>query len=134
MRYLSALIILLLAFSNSQAVVLCIGEDGHITIEAASSNCCTNAPVGTSKAGATIFVDDSHSANDECGSCVDIPLFGGGTYTLTTAKKENPSHMTTAAMGPLPVEAIQTSGLGLVLESFTPTSYFTPLRSVILLI
>jgi hypothetical protein len=134
MRYLSVLIILLLAFSNSQAVILCIGEDGHIAVEVASSDCCTNPPVGTSKADVTIFVDDSHSEDDDCGSCVDIPLFAGGAYTLTAAEKENPSHITTAAMGPLPVEAIQTSGLGLVLESFTPTAYFTPLRSVILLI
>jgi hypothetical protein len=134
MRYLSVLIILLLAFSNSQAVVLCIGEDGHIAVEVASSDCCTNVSAGIAEADATRLADDGHSDDDHCGSCVDIPLFGGGAYTLSTTKNENPTDTDTAAMGVLPVETIQASGPGLAVESFTHTSYFTPLRSVVLLI
>jgi hypothetical protein len=133
MRYLSVLIILLLAFSNSQAVVLCIGEDGHIAVEVASSDCCTSASAGIAEADATRPADDGHSDDDHCGSCVDIPLFGGA-YTLSTTKNENPTDTDAAAMGVLPIETIRTSGPGLAVESFTHTSYFTPLRSVILLI
>jgi hypothetical protein len=132
-RCISAVICLLVALANSEAVVLCMGEDGHVAIETVGSSCCESAQIGTSEGHSAVFVDDSQYAGDDCGSCVDIPLSGGYAGSLNTAKKANLSFAASSPAAPLPASP-QVSERQLAGKSLELTPFFTPLRSVILLI
>jgi len=65
-------LVLLLTMSTSQAVVLCIGCDGHVAVEAAGHEHGDHAPS-----------DDVHRAvhrgipPQHCQSCVDVPITAG---------------------------------------------------------
>ncbi|MHC4617794.1 MAG: hypothetical protein ACYTEQ_08580 [Planctomycetota bacterium] len=119
---------------NSDMVVLCIGEDGHMAVEAVSSNCCGSFPVSVSERGVGVFAADGRSANGEdCGSCVDIPLSAGAVGSLSMGKKINLSFPAATAVISLSAAAAQISELKSALKSFELFPFFTPLRSVILL-
>lgn len=133
-RYISVAICLLAVLSNSDVVVLCIGEDGHIAIEAVNNKCCGHSAVGVSERVSIAFEKGGLSANkDDCGSCVDIPLSAGLAKPLSTAERINPTLSVLSATCILPLNSSDFSTLRLVLETFVPTPYFAPLRSIILL-
>lgn len=134
-QYISVVICLSVVFSNSEAVILCISEDGHIAVETASSDCCAGFPVGFSEN--RVFASDERDQpanSDDCGPCVDIPLSAGLAGTVTVAKQRNLTILASAPIGSPPAQSHQFSELRLAIESFTLISYFTPLRSIILLI
>jgi hypothetical protein len=131
-RCITGIICLTVLFGNSDVAVLCISQNGHIAIEPARSTCCGHNPAGAAKQDPTAFVQHSHSAHNDCGSCVDIPLSGAFAGTVNIAKKVNLSFVTSTPIGPLPAEITQLSQLRLALKSFIPAPYFTPLRSIIL--
>ena len=130
---ISVVICLLVALSNCGVVVLCIGGDGHIAIETTGSGCCGHTFSAISKGDATAFIEDSGPANEDCGSCVDIPLSGGFAGSATISKKANVWSCVTTAVSTLPQADPQMSGLKPAVESFEITPFFSPLRSVILL-
>ncbi|MHC4575314.1 MAG: hypothetical protein ACYS76_14475 [Planctomycetota bacterium] len=133
-RFIIAAICLPVVVGNSDMVVLCIGEDGHMAVEGVSSNCCGNLPVGVSDRGVPTFVADSSSANSgDCGSCVDIPLSTGVAGSLSMGKKVNLLFPALTAVIPLSAATAQISELKSALKSFELFPFFTPLRSVILL-
>ncbi|MHC4463564.1 MAG: hypothetical protein ACYS6W_14905 [Planctomycetota bacterium] len=126
---------LLVALGNSGTFILCIGEDGHVAIEAAVSDCCESHRVDVTETPFVAFGrSDPQASSDDCGSCVDIPLSVGLTDILSIAKRASLVFVASAPVGPSPVETPQLSDLVFALESFMPTPYFTPLRSIILLI
>ncbi|MHC4623767.1 MAG: hypothetical protein ACYS4W_07675 [Planctomycetota bacterium] len=132
-RLISAAICVFAVFGNSGEAVLCIGEDGHIAIEVAGNDCCGHSASDVSEIHQTAFAGDYRSGNDDCGSCVDVPLCVGFSRTIISAKKVN---HTPSAPGPASWWTVEPSGLsdlGLVSKSFTPSPYFAPLRSIILL-
>ncbi|MHC4464251.1 MAG: hypothetical protein ACYS6W_15725 [Planctomycetota bacterium] len=134
-RCIIAATCLLVALANSGMFILCIGEDGHVAIEAAVSDCCESFGVGVTETPLVAFDRGGPQASTgDCGSCVDIPLSGGLTGALSIAKRANLVLVASAPVSPLPVETTQSSELRSALESFMPTPYFTPLRSIILLI
>jgi hypothetical protein len=124
---------LFVALGNSGMFILCIGEDGHIAIEAAASDCCES--LGVTGTPLVAFDRGSPQASTgDCGSCVDIPLSGGLTGALSITKKASLVFVASASVSPLPVETTQLSELQSAPESFVPIPYFTHLRSIILLI
>jgi hypothetical protein len=133
MRYVSAVICLLVVFNNCGVVVLCIGEDGHVAIETTGSSCCVATCSTISKGDATWFIEDSGPASDDCGSCVDIPLSGGIAGSVTVAKKANVWSCVPTPVSALPAASPQKSKLKPAVKSIELTPFFTPLRSVILL-
>ena len=77
-RSLIALVLLgiLVGFGNAGAVVVCLGEDGHIEVVPASVGHCCECP-----SNATV-----RNTGHQCGSCFDIPLpLGSGTEFLPPA-------------------------------------------------
>lgn len=58
--------------SLAHGAVLCLGPDGHVSIELKSTDCCDEYPGVPDSCG-----DANYSAStDSCGDCVDIPLSG----------------------------------------------------------
>ena len=77
-KSLVALVLLgiLVGFGNAGAVVVCLGEDGHIEVVPASGEHCCECP-----SNATV-----HDPGHPCGSCFDIPLpLGSGREFLPPA-------------------------------------------------
>jgi hypothetical protein len=77
-RSLIALVLLgiLIGFGNAGAVVVCLGEDGHIEVVPASTGHCCECPSNAT----------AHNTGHPCGSCFDIPLpLGSATEFLPPA-------------------------------------------------
>ena len=75
-RFISVAICFLVVIGNSESVVLCVGQDGHVAIEVANSDCCDqylNAPAQTSP---NPYTNSDHTSASPCGDCIDIPLHG----------------------------------------------------------
>ena len=86
---LNLLICILLIISTLHGAVLCIGEDGHIAIEAAGSDCCGSLPSDRTEAG---FAKAAFSSEaQKCGSCLDVPI---SPVTAVAVKKPNPVNST----------------------------------------
>jgi hypothetical protein len=131
---LSVLICSMLIVSSSQMLVLCKGEDGHVAVEMVGSCCCNNLPSGVFREASVTSVKEGFTSKNNCGACVDIPISIG---FATTIKKSNLVNTTVPASTTSILAAINSSDFSeyqLVSEPFTPTGYFTPLRSIILLI
>ncbi|MHC4639220.1 MAG: hypothetical protein ACYTBV_17215 [Planctomycetota bacterium] len=134
-RFISIAICFLVVIGNSELVVLCVGQDDHVAIEVAGSDCCESLAVCVARTDLTaVDKGGSVASNGDCSSCVDIPLSGGLVDTPGIAKRASLFFLASAPVGPSHVETSQLSELQLGLESFIPTPYFTPLRSIILLI
>jgi len=96
-KYFVVLICLLLLGNFTHGIVLCLGSDGHVSIELESTGCC-DEPLETPSAGENI------EAMDSCGHCIDIPLFGN---CLT---KQNTSFMRKkVSLNVLPQTAVSVS-------------------------
>jgi hypothetical protein len=134
-RFISIAICILVVISNSQLFVLCIGQDGHVAIEVPGSDCCESVAVGVAKTDLTaVDKGGSVASNGDCSSCVDIPLSGGLADTPGIAKRASLFFLASAPVGLSHVETPQLSELQLAFDRFLPTPYFTPLRSIVLLI
>ena len=133
-QFVSVVFCLSVALGNSGAVVLCVSEDGHIAVETAGNNCCTDPLNDTPETPATALHNGGQPADgDDCGSCVDIPLSSSLTGTFNIAKKPSPAFLGSNPAHSLVVSDRHLSELKLVLKSFEPTPFFTPLSTVILL-
>lgn len=123
----------LLMVSSVQVFVLCRGQDGHSAIEAVGNDCCAKLPTGVSREASLTSAERALSSNkSSCGPCMDIPVGLVGVF-----KKPNqvsPVFLASTTIGRVTISNCDSSEYQLALESFTPTPYFTPLRSIILLI
>ncbi len=132
-RFISVAICILVVISNSQLFVLCIGQDGHVAIEAANSNYCGDLLASVSREASLTSAERASSSNkSSCGSCMDIPV--GLVGAFKKPNRVNPTSLTPTTIIPVTINSCDFSKYQLALESFTPTPYFTPLRSIILLI
>jgi hypothetical protein len=114
--------------------VLCSGEDGHIAIEAAGNSCCNKILTYNSPGGSVSSADEEPHPEGHCRDCVDISIsIGLAKITKDRCTASSMTAMTVASAfaafnGPDPSEYQSLP------EPLTPIGYFTPLRSIILLI
>jgi len=134
-RSLSLIICLSITISSLGPAILCIGEKGHIAIEAIRSRCCQSFAAGANQS-ASIRADQHSllSDDDDCGSCVDIPLSAGFSVTPDNIKKVSSTLLPLTMTCPWAIKCSDPSEFQSASEFFIRTHYFTPLRSVILLI
>jgi len=134
-RWLGAVLCLLLIFGNSEAMVLCIGHDGHVAVEASDSACCGHLPWVVSERSILTFGAAGPSAeDDDCGPCLDIPISSGLADAFQAPDKGPPDLTASIAVDLLPVAHCSFSESYLDLKFPTPVSDFTPLHSIVLLI
>jgi len=114
--------------------MLCCGEDGHIAIEAVGNSCCTEILTYDSTGGSVSSAQEEPNPEDHCGDCVDISISVGlATITKDRCSVSSMTAMTVASAfaafnSPDPSEYQSLP------EPLTLIGYFTPLRSIILLI
>lgn len=131
---LSTLICFLPTGSGLQMVVLCHGEDGHIAIEPAGSNCCAESLASCSLASPVPSSKKEFPSQNNCGACVDIPISIGLATIVKEPYQVDYALPTQTTVAPATIDNPAFSEYLSISEPFTPSYYLTPLRSIILLI
>lgn len=131
---LSIQMCLLLSVSGLQMAVVCHSEDGHVAIEAANSDGCTTLPAGPSRESSVASAEERFSSKNTCGACVDVPLSLGVAMVTKKPYRANPASPASTTIAFATVNSFDLSEYQLASHPFTPAPYFSPLRSIILLI
>jgi hypothetical protein len=129
-RYISVPLCLLLMVLNSGLLVVCLGEDGHVLVETIADACCDSEGTHQESSGD----EEALECIDDCGSCVDVPLSVEFAGSFGADKKIRPVFEEAAVVIHVNIDESILSEVKFSSEHFIPTSYFSPLRSVILLI
>ena len=131
---LIVLLSFLLAGSGMQGYVLCNGEDGHIAIEAEDSICCSETSNCSSQEYSADSAEREISSDNDCGACTDISISIGFVAVSKESSHVNPAFPTSSIISFTTVDNNDFSGYLSVSEFWIPPPYFTPLRSIVLLI
>ncbi len=117
------LICLLIVGSLAHGAVLCFGLEGRVSIEIKSTDCCDEylgIPVQASP--------------NSCDKCIDIPIFIGLAKIHRVSKQSDSTFPAPAANVIVLAGKPDLSAYNSPSSSFDAASYFTPLRTVILII
>jgi len=117
-----------------QGNVLCNGEDGHIAIEAEGSICCSEISNGSSQEYSADSAEREISSDHDCGACTDISISIGFVAVSKESSRFNPAFPASSIIEFTAVDNHDISDYLSVSEIFAPPPYFTPLRSIVLLI
>ena len=112
--------------------VLCLGENGHIAIEAVNSECCAESHLSHSRAACVVSTNRELPSENDCGACLDIPISIG-----SAALVKEPCQIDRAFPAPVALATANIADFSEyqpVSESFAPPPYFVPLRAIIVLI
>lgn len=129
-----ALLLLLLAVLNvPQAMVLCVGDDGHVAIEPAGHDHCVDGLHSCGRASAQPD-EHSHVAHEHCRPCVDIPIVvAAGRNRIVSQRSDVPliclSHVQPTMLTGSPLDAGQTVASS---SRLLPLSCGDPLQGIIL--
>ena len=128
------LICLLIAGNFTHQTVLCFGADGHIELEFAFHERCGHPVHSYASDQNQLSFEAEHEIGEHCEPCVDVPI------SIGLAKISHPSTKLNSTF-PAPVtnvivltDKFDFSAYNSASNTFTATSYFTPLRTVILLV
>lgn len=128
--FFAALICLSLIGNCVYGTVLCFGADGHVEFESAFHVQCEDHVHSQPADHGRHFSEGEHEHDKHChsGQCVDVPVSFGLAKILQTSEQLNPTFAALTADVIVSVEHSSASNACFV------TSYFGPLRTVILLV
>jgi hypothetical protein len=127
------LICLLIIGNLAQGTVLCFGADGHVELEPAFHKRCGHPVHYRASDQNQHFSEAGHEKVKHCQPCVDIPISIGLAKISHISKQLNPTSPFPAANVIADTDKTNCSAFHLISNTFIDTSYFTPLRTVILL-
>jgi len=135
--YKQCVIVLLcisIAANLTQWKVLCFGADGHIEFESAFHERCDN-PAQSSASDKSVFSSQAgHKMCNHCGPCIDVPISIGIAKVSRTLQQLNQQFLSQTTNILMDTAEHGSSLYNSASNSFTDTSYFSPLRTVILLV
>jgi hypothetical protein len=114
--------------------VLCFGADGHVEIESAFHECCEDPDYSSAPDQNGLSYKAGHETCKHCGPCVDIPISNDMMQISNTPQKIITKYPVPATYMLIDIEEHSSSVYNLASNSFTDTSYFRPLRTVILVV
>ena len=126
------LICLLTVGSSARGVVLCFGVDGHIEIESAFHERCDDSAHSQPTEKKQISYQVDHVEDRHCEPCVDIPIFISLAKISRASKQLNSAFPATNVI--VLANKFNLSAYNSASSAFDAAPYFTPLRTVILLI
>jgi hypothetical protein len=130
----AVLLICLLVICNlAQGVVLCLGADGHIEIESAFHKRCAGPAHSDASDNNQSFGQTDNEDCKHCGPCIDVPISFGLAKISRMPKKLSSTVSAPAAFVVIASDKLTFSAYNLVADTSNITSYFTPLRTIILL-
>ena len=126
------LICLLIVGNSAYAAVLCFGEDGHIEIESAFHKRCDDPVHSQPTDQKQLSYQVDHVEDRHCEPCVDIPIFISLAKISRASKQLNSAFPATNVI--VLANKFNLSAYNSASSAFDAAPYFTPLRTVILLI
>ena len=128
------LICLLIIGNLAQGTVLCFGADGHVELESAFHKHCDD-PVHSHTSDQNQHSHEAgHEKGKHCEPCVDIPISIGLAKISHKPKQLNPTFPVLSTNVIILTDKLDFPAYNSISNTFVDTSYFTPLRTVILLI
>ncbi len=131
-KCLVVLICLLMVGNLAYGVVLCYGVDGHIKIESAFHERCDGRAHSQPTDQKQLSYQSEHAKDKHCEPCVDVPISIGLAKITRVAKQLKSTFPAPAATVIVPADKFNLSAYNSALSAFDATSYFRPLRTVIL--
>ena len=128
------IVCLFVAGNLLHGTVLCLGADGRIELESAFHQRCNDSVHSDASNEYQPAHESDQDKGEHCEPCVDIPISIGVAKISSTPKQLNPAFLVPAA---IVVEATDTLSLfayNSASNTFADTPYFSPLRTVILLL
>ncbi len=128
------LICLLIAGNLTHGTVLCFGADGHIELESAFHERCDHPVHSYPSDQNQLSSEAEHEIGKHCGSCVDVAISIGLAKISRASTQLNPTFPAPVANMIVLTDKFDFSAYNSASNTFSATSYFTPLRTVILLV
>ncbi len=128
------LICLLIAGNLTHGTVLCFGADGHIELESAFHERCDHPVHSYPSDQNQLSSEAEHEIGKHCGSCVDVAISIGLAKISRASTQLNPTFQVPATNVIVATDKFDFSAYNSASNTFSATSYFTPLRTVILLV
>ena len=133
-EYVALLLCVFVAVNSVHGTVLCFGSDGHIEFEPAFHERCAHHD-NSLPADLNGYCETNHERDKHCdhGQCVDVPIDVGLARISQTSEKLDRAPAAVAADAILAIKQLGCLESGPASNAFFATSYFNPLRTVILL-
>jgi hypothetical protein len=128
------LICLLIVGNPAHRVVLCFGAEGHIEIEPAFHERCNDPVHSYASDKNQLSYEAGHEKGKHCALCVDVPISLGLAKISHVSKQLNPTLPVPAVNVIVAADRLTFSAYNSVPNTFVASSFFTPLRTVILLV
>jgi len=128
------LICLSIAGNLAHGTVLCFGSDGHTELESAFHERCDDPVHSYAPDQSQLSSEDEHEICKHCGPCVDIPISIGLAKISHTSTKLNSPFPAPVTNMIVFTDKFDFSAYNSATNAFSATSYFAPLRTVILLV
>jgi hypothetical protein len=127
-------ICLLIVGNSAHGVVLCFGVDGHIEIESAFHERCDDPAHSQPTDQKQLSYEADHQKGKHCQPCVDIPISISLAKISHAPKQSNSTFPAPATNVIVLANKFNLSAYNSASNTFAATSYFIPLRTVILLV
>jgi len=128
------LICLLVVGNLAPGIVLCFGADGHIEVESAFHERCDDTAHSQPTDQKQLSYQVDHIEDRHCEPCVDIPISISLAKITRVSKQLNSTFPAPVTNMIVLANKFNLSAYNSASNTFDATSYFTPLRTVILLI
>ena len=120
--------------NSAHGAVLCFGSDGHIEIESAFHELCDDPVHSYTSDQNQLSYEADHEESKHCKPCVDIPISIGLAKVSHVSKQLNPTFQVPATNMIVLADKFNFSAYNSAPNTSDAASYFTPLRTVILLV
>jgi len=132
-KRLIVLMCLLMVANMVHATVLCSGSDGHVKFESAFHERCDGDSHSKDADPENVSNEVSKADDHHCEPCVDLPVPIGLAAIPSASKLLNPTFVSQAANAAATATKVSSSSFDAAWHDSQATSYFSPLRTVILL-
>jgi hypothetical protein len=112
--------------------VLCFGADGHVEFESAFHERCDDPDHSSAPVQDVFSSKASHEICNHCGPCIDMPITNDMIQISNTPQKIITKLSVPTTYMLIDTDKLNSSVYNLASNSFTETSYFSPLRTVVL--
>ena len=133
-KCLIVLVCLLMVGNSAHGVVLCFGADGHVEVESAFHERCDDHAHSQPTDQNQFSYESDHVEDGHCEPCIDIQISIGLAKITRAPKQLNFTFSAPAANAVVLANKFDLSAYNSASSAFDAASYFTPLRTVILLI
>ena len=114
--------------------VLCFGADGHVELESAFHKCCEEPEHSSAPDQNELSYKAGHETCRHCGPCIDMPITNDLIQISNTPQKIITKLSVPTTYMLIDTNKLNSSVYNLASNIFTDTSFFSPLRTVVLLV